>query len=997
MKKKLLILSLAGVIAAVGAFALAGTKKAPVQGEEGYFEELLIPSKDGVVTYTANQKVPAYSYDGSFGYATGIIDIDGVAHIDDPLGLGVNFSEEVTLSYAKPIYLADNTKGDEANPIPLVELAITPKNPVRKDPNSETVTQGDIEFGRVTIRLEDVNDASNYIDIMGRYSPFNSHQTYCQVETPNMSRAGYNQGTLTNEYNNKRGYGTSSWIGFSGDTNQTLAFYYDYNSMDVTVDNSYNDFTINSGLAKIRNVGAATDIVSGDILFGGFSSRWVNLKIIFSDVFSEDCNVIIRSVDGQRMLTDKYDKLIDTSTPIVDFSFLYDNDTPVGEANSFYPYVQCTGYDFLDGYDVDINVDVYEGKHTVEECASLTALKGANIKKDGFTPDHSGLYTLVYTATDKSGLESEKTCKVIRITQYLSRPTFVFDKEFEEEVLVGSKIEVPKATIEGGSGFNNVSIAIYEMLGGSLISNTNKFTASKAGYYQIVYSFVDDVFGEGEYVTYVKAVISDKPVFEKAVMPIAVMSGKPFFVPTIKAIDYLSYNGMGVETEVVKYVKEEGVDANGGSVNTDWVVVEGSYTPTIASGKLKVKYYAEAILDQNSRAYSEVYEIDVVYLQAVKGKLQEFFIQNGDFTTTEINAGINNTQFVFTPNTAGSYLQFVNPVVANSFTSTYNFDFAYSTIKSMSVVLADSQNTSEKITIKLYALSDEKVAVCFSGKIYEVDGSLIKKGDKVGLVSVNYANGIISGENGKIDKVQYYDDGSDFKGFSSGKVYYTLTFDELDNSGVEKTGVRITNFCGKPTFAKQQANNQPPVITFEGTVSTYSEINTTVLLPSAMASDLFDPNVDVFLRIYAPDGTIVVNGVDASVRNYFTLEQPGKYDIMYYVNGSNGKETTSGFAIYSTDIVDPTIDVYGQYKTAQKIGSELKVFKAKAHDNIDTDEDLELKVYMLRPDTYFEYLGDGSQELTYTFTQQGIYRLRYFVFDSYGNYCQKIYEIKVGE
>ena len=90
------------------------------------------------------------------------------------------------------------------------------------------------------------------------------------------------------------------------------------------------------------------------------------------------------------------------------------------------------------------------------------------------------------------------------------------------------------------------------------------------------------------------------------------------------------------------------------------------------------------------------------------------------------------------------------------------------------------------------------------------------------------------------------------------------------------------------------------------------------------------------------------------------------------------------------------------------MNTEYVLHEAIATDNYDSADKLKLYVFMFDPDGYIEnityideekgvLIGNEFKETKYTFKKTGVYRIRYFVEDSYGNYEQKIFKVTVVE
>lgn len=991
MKKKLTVLMLSAILAVSGATAInysfnGSAAKAEDKPFSKYFEY------GDAITLTENKNVPTYLTNGAVSSGGVKTFKSGVYGADKPLGIGVTATANSVINLKNPIYVGDNTLST-----PLIEFMVTPTNYV--EGHKISVSTKDIEFERVVITLTDVNDKSNYVQITSRYSATNSDQSWIEVGTANIARAGMNAGRLTSEDKQVYGSGTGISSGFTGESDDCAAIFYVDSELAFYAADSIQPATVGLGksVTIVRDLDETTQLYSTDTAFSGFSTGFVNVSISIEGLKSEEAHMILKSIDGQDLVSEN-GEIIDNCAPAISVDKSVLSNVPDGEANRLYPFAKTEVIDFIDGTDVTKVVEVYDSENNT---VASTA--------EGFVPSAMGDYKVVYYAVDSQNKVSAKQEVIVRVTGYM--PDFILNFNDDSEIIhtapIGKEVKVPSAYVSGGSGNSSLNVYVVYATTGEVVSTRSMFTPERPGWYKIVYEYTDYLAGTKTFVIDVDASLSNAPVFSEVSMPEVILANKYFEIPKATAIDYASFNGEGKEVNAVAEVKYE-YTKDGSLYQVDWQNAGESFKPTFSEGKVFIRYKATALLDETAVAYSDVYEIEVKDLSTTSNLYKFFNLSSEYIEDKDISVGSTSRHRAFYATKSGEHLQFVNKLPAESFKVTLNFDQEYSVIKKLRVVIQDSVKAAEKVTFTITPNTSDLSKIEFNQTTYPISGGFYASKRVIGGVEENIPGSInltlkdteLYTNLTRIAAIKTYDNGADFNGFTSGKLYFSVYFDEIDSDVLAQSGkssVRFTELCDQARFSASGKDNRGPNITLGSSLSTYYDMNSYVTLPSAYATDLFDPNVTVKLTVTKPNGEVLVSQ-SADTEYVLHLEEIGSYNVEYFSVDSTRNETRQAFSLYSADTFDPVIEIDGQFKSKAKINEEYTLHKAKAYDNYDKPEDLRIYVYVFDPDGYIECPVNGYGEVdsyNYKFTKTGTYRIRYFVMDSYGNYCHRVFMVNV--
>jgi hypothetical protein len=165
-------------------------------------------------------------------------------------------------------------------------------------------------------------------------------------------------------------------------------------------------------------------------------------------------------------------------------------------------------------------------------------------------------------------------------------------------------------------------------------------------------------------------------------------------------------------------------------------------------------------------------------------------------------------------------------------------------------------------------------------------------------------------------------------------------------------------------------------------------VGSKVLIPKASASDVLSDVVNVTV-------TVTLNGVAVKDENGVTLENVsayeeyeielggvGEYVIVYKAKDSRGAESVPvNYVIRAIVEQNPVITVSGNLPATVKVSEEINLPEFSVNYVEENENNLNYAVYITPNNEYF-YISEGK----FIPERIGIYKIRYFALDIYGNY-----------
>ena len=414
-------------------------------------------------------------------------------------------SEDKTAQYVKPIDISKNTKND-----PLISIMVLPSD------------VGKLDFWQYTVRLTDVNDPKNYVNITAFKGSWGNEFSYVKAGAAEQMASGWEMGVVLSAYNT----GCPINYSFTGESlvgTEYLTLYYDYSENAIYVDNiKRRGYSYGNQVIDLDSL----QCFSENALFKGFSTGEVYLSVSVQYLQSESATLLVKEVNGVSM---EENWINDVTAPklSVDFGKYASNNLPKGKVGVAYPIFFADAFDSVDGK-LDVAVKVFKNYQTAGQ-------KEYSVNDNRFMPDSSGIYTIVYTATDKSKNTTEYSVRT-EIVDELEAFVYNFTEPLKTEYFLGERFLLAKGYPSGGSGNVDVSIVLKNPSGEKV--QMNGFLFEQEGVYVLEIAF-KDYLGRTAILAYgIDAITSEAPVVYDIVLHGVILNGYEYVLPDFFATDY---------------------------------------------------------------------------------------------------------------------------------------------------------------------------------------------------------------------------------------------------------------------------------------------------------------------------------------------------------------------------------------------------------------------------------------------------------------------------
>ena len=167
------------------------------------------------------------------------------------------------------------------------------------------------------------------------------------------------------------------------------------------------------------------------------------------------------------------------------------------------------------------------------------------------------------------------------------------------------------------------------------------------------------------------------------------------------------------------------------------------------------------------------------------------------------------------------------------------------------------------------------------------------------------------------------------------------------------------------------------------------DVNSKVNPSIAKAYDVITGQSKVTFKVVSPSGKTVASG-DAGSRKEITLNEYGKYEILYTAEDKNYNKSSVNFAVIVTDTEKPVLTVSGELAGEYKLGDEIKIPTASATDNQDLN--VNISCYIKNP---YGVLQRVKMSERVKLTEMGTYIVTVVATDSYSNSARKTFKFTV--
>jgi hypothetical protein len=875
-------------------------------------------------TFVANKR--RYEVSGTSSVVYG-------AHPNQPQrnGLVTSLGNGDKLIYNEVIDLSAGTKYDA-----LFDMFVTPQK------------EGICDFMQFRVRLVDVYDASNFINIVAARPDLDwvVNQLYIQVGPSGSGTVGQeNPSTI------HRGgiYGTP--------TNCSFEKIAPVGSFSVSYDAAERTFY---AMPAMRFIADLDDPAYFSNPWGGFTTGQVRMELWADGYAGAAANFVIEQIRGNNNLA--HTLWADTTAPLITLDAAQED---IVQAVPGFAY-RLPGASAVDGlFATPVTTRVYLNYHSNNRSEY-------DVKNGAFTPNLNGTYTIVYTAVDDYGNRAER---ILSVT-CADRPaalTAVFGGGYPTTGKAGESVALADLTVSGEIG--GVSVQKAAKLNGKVVYDNlaDAFRPEFAGAYELVYTYSDYV--ESKTISYTLTVANGgAPIFiEAPKLPAFFMSGITYALPEVFAVDYSS----GTPVQVKATVKL--TDKNG-----ERTLTGKAFTPMIngAQALVTLTFSATNAAGTTSRTLN-VPTADVGFVTGVMHMERYFYGDN--------IAAAAAQDFVSVTVSQDATFSFINTLTDN-FSLSFNVDTTKNRLTTFDVYLTDSENPDVVVkasyrkkdnSSSYFQLNDTGLSLSVAGSFTTNTVELSLKYDPDALKMYGDGNLSVS-----VDKTL---SGAPFAGFPSRKV--NVSFGVGGVTGV--SAVQLKRLNAQPLNNSTEDYIRPQVVSLTENAR-YYRLNETVSISPAIAGDVLDPVVNFKMSVTAPDKSYVtasdgtvLQDVDPGVAYSFLATEYGRYSVSIIATDTAGRAQEYGYVVNIYDDTAPVFTFDGAHPTQGTVGVAVKLPGVTVSDNVDGV----ITGYTV---TLFHH-GQATVLTKNAFTvhEAGIYTVRYFAADAVGNVATASYTIEI--
>ena len=876
----------------------------------------------------------------------------------DVKGAIVNFRSGQTIGFATNIPTAKLT--EDFN---IFDLIVMPS------------VYGETDFERLTVRITDTKDETNFVEIVIDSSNTldgNGQISYVKAGANGQHPGGYEGSTY-----HTANYGTAVEHSFRGLARQGESreqnVIISEHSITVAIDNESKQVfcgpktNTDKGNLLVNDLDDAAHYKSNP--WGGFTSDEVSVQITAGKFSKVEGVVLVKSFAGFSLANN----INDTEAPTINVDYDLDGVMPTAVAGDDFPLFSYEAKDLLDKELIE-NVWVYY-------------LDGGNkitIPNDGktFNAKYEGDYVIVYSAEDLSG---NATKKEVQITAVKTAPNiFVAIGDSLQEYDVYSTVKIAQdfeVKVFGGSGKLSVERTVYDPQK-NVLEVKDRVVLEKLGDYKVVYK-VTDYLGNVEYkVVTLRSKGTLAPVF---------VEEPRFESQLVKGFVYELPNPLVVDTAdgVLKEVKCE--------IYVNDVLTEGSFT---ADGEVvRIRYVAKG---SNGQETTKEIEIGVVETEYGKYKSRYFFSNEAQITDE-----LTHVAIAFEEDTK---VEFINALSTKNLILSLSYELEKINFKTMKVVFVDGANANLKVTVTFsFDKDSNRWYMSLNGVAGQIPFAVSDN-----MFSLNYnsttrmlvdASGI---EAGTIIKC---DNGDNFFGFSE-SVYVSFEFGSVSSAST----IFLNQICNQSMGYNKATIDDAfdeiePVIILDGVFINRQKLGTKAMIPTAKAFDVLG-QIAKFTITVKLNSVVVAEG-PATETIDLLLDKAGRYQVLYYAEDNVGNFKQIPYVIIVNDETAPTLTVKGKVKSEYKLGAEVKIPKYSATDN---GENCYIQVCVILPNNemrLLHYVENGkltsllsfenklyesafkADENTFYANSVGKYTIRILAYDEYYNVTVQEFEFIV--
>lgn len=609
----------------------------------------------------------------------------------------------------------------------------------------------------------------------------------------------------------------------------------------------------------------------------------------------------------------------------------------------------------------DANGDTYKGM--VEDDQLL------NIANGCIETSKEGVYVVEYSAMYNAEVKIERV--FIDVLANYTECGYEINPSIGNTGITGEKVYIPEGKLSCDKSFGEIVLEIEIEYQGQYTCgkveyvNFGKpyFIPKVSGDYIIKY-FAYNFFGEKALLAQkvVTIVDADTPVLTKPTIPAILNLNQEIVFPSVEAVQYLDGKIYYLPIEI--YFDGEQVENN-------------TFTPT-KTGQHVISYIARSITNDNVATRYD-FDVTVNDLSVVKDSVFDNYFNLDNFTV-----GFESGIYTFTTVADGSaswdfYTKLPVDLASVQF-NLYSQDKGFTDVE---ITFVDSAVASESITIKLEESKyvDNCIDMYLNGeKVYTISNKSIYSGSQGFVLSYDNARAsIVDEKNQTLCTIKYYEDGNQFVGFSSGKVYVSAKLNGITSTS--KMGV--VALAGETIVFSKVDTRKPTKASSKGFSFQEVEYGDTITLLKPECFDLLDDNPKVLIRLVSPNGTTILNDVEMTEDYIFKADIVGNYAVYYsFVDrAGNNQKGKIPVRIFVIDRYSPEVVSSPDFSETVRVGTVLTLPSAQFSDNVTASSSLTTWIYVQYGNYQKQLIKNGK----YTFSKAGKYIIKYGAMDAAGN------------
>jgi len=721
-------------------------------------------------------------------------------------------------------------------------------------------------------------------------------------------------------------------------------------------------------------------------LFAGFTTGEVYVSIYANGYAASNARTEIISIGNDNLKEVISQQYVDEVAPAITVNAKKTTQTGVyGAVGDTFEIPSATAMDvnLIGG----IDVAVYRGYGTnMQSNVSVIDNKISLAEKD--------LYTIVYSATDKSGNVGKETFTVSTVETPDNR-AITLDTLQDQTVAAGTLLDnlydvINSINVDGETVEVDITVTSEKQnLTGK--GRDFSFIPYYEGKYTVKYSYSDGIFNYEKVVNLQCEASSNVCFLDEFVAPKYYLKGANYAIDDIRAYTFTSGKPERVETEVYA-VFDDGQEQRINS--TSQVEITGDSNV----------YFVYKAANATPYVTDKISIINADYQNAAGRKLgfdmSKFFI--GDFTANALGAtGSRTRNITFTSNkTVGNNkLSYFNRISGRRFALEYKVVANEDKFARLKITLTDAFNIENKLTVEIYNNPD--------ATYYSINGGALQKAG-----NVEFADRIFNVSYDYDSKFVRIGEFSDIVDFNASLVY--LDVELMGITG--KSSIIISKVGNANVAGNTYKDNVEPEIYVYDFQGDYSE-GDKVKISIPEFSDVFS-GVDyskASLIISCSDGKPVLDASGKPLGNVvcgneyeILLDRIAKFFVVYKIYDFSGNEATKSITVNCADSTAPTVTLgnISESKTITvKAGAEI-LFEFSVSDNVTSPKNIITYIH-LYCDDMFSYVPnvsnikqvdapeDGKYSEKFAIPVRGRYTAQIHAIDQEGNLCVKYINIVV--